>query len=127
VWLARWLSEQTARLNGRVTGKNGSVKELTEEQIKKLETVGIRPHISRNDVLWEQQYEEAKTFYRENGHLSVPKNYPVSTGRNLGTWVLRQRKKRRAGSLPEERIVLLDEIGMVWENAAQHRKRSLQK
>ena len=38
VWLARWLSEQVLRLNGR------SRKRLTVEQIQKLSTVGIYPN-----------------------------------------------------------------------------------
>lgn len=37
VWLARWLSEQVLRLNGR------SRKRLTAEQVQKLSSVGIRP------------------------------------------------------------------------------------
>lgn len=116
VWLARWLNEQIARLNGKATGQKGTVKTLTIQQIKKLESLGIRKNVSRNDILWEQQYKEAKAFYMENGHLSVPKNYIGSNGKNLGTWVLRQRRNHRLGILKEKQIKLLDEIGMVWEN-----------
>ena len=43
VWLRRWLSEQKARLNGRPTGRNKTVKHLTNEQISLLATVGIIP------------------------------------------------------------------------------------
>lgn len=43
VWLRRWLNEQTARLNGRPTGRNKTVKQLTEEQITKLRSVGLEP------------------------------------------------------------------------------------
>lgn len=42
VWLSRWLSEQKARLNGKPTGKNRTVKYLTKEQITMLDSVGIR-------------------------------------------------------------------------------------
>lgn len=115
VWLARWLNEQIARLNGKVVGKNGTAKLLTAEQVKRLESLGIRRNVSRNDILWEQQYEEAKAFYLEYGHLTVPKNYIGSNGKNLGTWVMRQRRNRRLGILKEKQIELLDEIGMVWE------------
>ena len=41
VWLRRWLTEQIARLNGKPTGKNKTVKHLTEEQIRCLRSVGI--------------------------------------------------------------------------------------
>ena len=43
VWLRRWLTEQTARLNERPTGRNKTVKKLTAEQIAKLQSVGIVP------------------------------------------------------------------------------------
>lgn len=41
VWLARWLSEQRSRLNGRPTGRNKTVKKLTEEQEEKLISLGV--------------------------------------------------------------------------------------
>ena len=45
VWLRRWLTEQTARLNERPTGRNKTVKKLTAEQIAKLQSVGIVPDV----------------------------------------------------------------------------------
>lgn len=44
VWLARWLSEQVLRLNGR------SPKKLTPEQIKKLSLVDIYPKRTQDDL-----------------------------------------------------------------------------
>lgn len=41
VWLRRWLTEQIARLNEKPTGRNRTVKRLTEEQITKLQSIGI--------------------------------------------------------------------------------------
>lgn len=46
VWLRRWLSEQTARMNERPTGRNKAVKKLTQEQTLKLQSVGIQPDIA---------------------------------------------------------------------------------
>lgn len=43
VWLRRWLTEQIARLNEKPTGRNKTVKKLTQEQIANLGTVGIMP------------------------------------------------------------------------------------
>ena len=43
VWLRKWLAEQVARLNERPTGRNKTVKKLTQEQIKCLRSVGIVP------------------------------------------------------------------------------------
>ena len=41
VWLAKWLGEQTARLNGKVTSRSRTTKALTPIQIGKLESIGI--------------------------------------------------------------------------------------
>ncbi len=43
IWLRRWLSEQTARLNERPTGRGKQVKQLTNMQIACLAEVGIYP------------------------------------------------------------------------------------
>lgn len=41
VWLAKWLGEQTARLNGKVTSRSKTAKKLTPVQIGMLESIGI--------------------------------------------------------------------------------------
>ena len=45
VWLRRWLSEQVARLNGRPTGRNNTVKRLKKEQIDALKSIGVFPDL----------------------------------------------------------------------------------
>ena len=115
VWIARWLSEQVARMRGKPTGRTKTLKTLSEEQIKKLESVGISAELTRNDILWEEQYEDAKKFYQTNGNLAVPKGYLSSSGKNLGAWIQRQRKYYRENKLTEEQIKKLSIIGMVWE------------
>ena len=114
-WLGRWLSEQVARLNHNPTGRSKTVKKLTDDQISKLKALGIRENNYRNDVAWEQQYEAAKTFYEENGHLLVPKRYIAENGKQVGRWVFIQRKYRKEGKLSDERIERLNTIGMVWD------------
>ena len=115
VWLARWLSEQVARMNGKATGRSKTLKKLTPERIKKLESVGIRANVSRNDIAWEEQYLEAKAFFETNGNLDIPKRYTSESGKNLGVWVQRQRVAYRNGKLSAEQIENLTAIGMVWE------------
>ncbi|MCH5272404.1 MAG: Helicase associated domain protein [Lachnospiraceae bacterium] len=48
VWLARWLSEQSARMNQteKSAGESGAkaAKTLTPVQVKKLESLGLRPY-----------------------------------------------------------------------------------
>ncbi len=111
VWLARWLSEQVARMNGKSKGG----KTLTEDQIKRLNSMGIFPNVSRQDIAWEEQYLEAKAFFDVNGNLNVSKRYTSASGKNLGVWVQRQRTAYKNGKLLAEQIEKLDTIGMVWE------------
>lgn len=50
VWLRRWLTEQKARLNGKPTGRNKTVKILTDTQIALLASVGITPQDRGLDI-----------------------------------------------------------------------------
>lgn len=68
---------------------------------------------------WELMYRQAEAYYRQNGHLNVPRRYKTAEGYSLGNWLLTQRKVRNGeqyGRLSEERIARLDAIGMVWED-----------
>lgn len=68
---------------------------------------------------WRLMYEEAKKYYDKNKNLNVAKRYKTETGLSLGSWIQTQRNVRAgraSGILTEEKIKLLDEIGMVWEN-----------
>ena len=114
VWIARWLSEQIARLNNKPTGQSKKAKKLTDEQIYKLKALGIRENTSRNDLAWEEQYCAAKNFYQDNGHLLIPKTYTSKSGKNVARWIQLQRTNYRQGKLTEKQVRLLDEIGMVW-------------
>ena len=115
VWISRWLSEQIARYNEKSVGATGKIKTLTPEQRAKLESIGVRANQSYSDTAWDNQYEEAKAFYLENGHLKVPKGYLSASGKRLDVWLARQRKAYEKKSLTEERIEKLTLIGMVWE------------
>lgn len=114
VWIGRWLSEQVARMNKKPTGRSKSVKLLTDSQIGKPHALGIRENTSHNDLAWEEQYEAAKAFYAESGHLHIPKAYIRVNGKGVGRWLQTQRRNRRENRLSEAQIRLLDQIGMEW-------------
>lgn len=67
----------------------------------------------RNDN-WNINYELAKQYYMENGDLLVPSNYETNEKAKLGMWISRQRKDYKTGKLSDERIEMLENIGMVW-------------
>lgn len=114
IWLARWLSEQKAKLNGKSVGRSGEKKTLTAEQEKKLMSLGIQKNVLNNDILWQEQYTCAKDFFENNGCLIIPKDYVSGNGKMIGRWLTAQRKYKREGKLSDERIALLDKIGMDW-------------
>lgn len=67
---------------------------------------------------WEEMYGYAQSFYQTYGNLEVPSHYRTEDGYSLGRWIQTQRQVRAGktyGTLTEERIQLLDAIGMVWD------------
>ncbi|MBE6550993.1 MAG: hypothetical protein E7665_02535 [Ruminococcaceae bacterium] len=50
VWIARWLSEQVARLDGKTLGRSKTAKSLKNDQVSKLAALGIHKNSSRNDL-----------------------------------------------------------------------------
>ena len=85
---------------------------LTAEQKRKLESLGIRPNVSRSDIVWMEHYREAENYFRLHGNLKVPPDYIASSGKNLNLWLQRQRRAYRSGTLKEEQRKMLDQIGM---------------
>ena len=77
-----------------------------------------------NDMVEEKTYFNqylmaAKHYYRENGHLFVPKKYEDPTGLKLGKWITTMRDSKQY--LSEQQINALDEVGMVWNNLDQEK------
>lgn len=67
---------------------------------------------------WEVYYMAARQWYQDKGHLRIPKDYVTETGLTLGCWVRTQRRVYAGsvtGSLTEEKVRKLNEIGMVWD------------
>ena len=70
---------------------------------------------------WETYYIAARQWYLEHGSLKIPKSYVTPTGLTLGSWIQTQRRVRSGnvpGSLTEEKVKKLDEIGMIWDVSA---------
>lgn len=112
--LGRWLSNISNQLNS----KGAKNKTLTDEQLKRLETIGYK-HENKKATQWNRKFELAKAYYSEHGNLNIPLSYSVD-GVRLGRWISNVRGKRKhPGSnnmvLDEVRIRQLDEIGMNWK------------
>ena len=63
---------------------------------------------------WENMYDIAKQYYKENGNLLISSKYVTAENKKLGYWIGRQRKEYKANKLSKEKVLLLEKIGMVW-------------
>ncbi len=106
--LGAWIATQRKVRAGKAAGC------LDEERMKRLTAIGMRWQ-SVQEAAWEQNFEEAKRYYAEHGNLAVSKRYATGSGRNLGIWLQRQRAGHKNGQLAKWQVILLSEIGMVWE------------
>lgn len=104
--LGSWLNNQKAISKGTIVGK------LTEDQIQKLDSIGMI--WDSLDYFWEQNFKLAKEYYLTYGNLDIPTNYKSTDGKHLGNWILRQRQLYKSNSLTDEQIKKLDSIGMDW-------------
>ena len=104
--LGSWLNNQKAIRKGTIVGK------LTEDQIQKLDSIGMI--WDSLDYFWEQNFKLAKEYYLTYRNLDIPTNYKSTDGKHLGNWILRQRQLYKSNSLTDEQIKKLDSIGMDW-------------
>ena len=104
--LGSWLNNQKSIRKGTIVGK------LTEDQIQKLDSIGMI--WDSLDYFWEQNFKLAKEYYLTYGNLDIPTNYKSTDGKHLGNWILRQRQLYKSNSLTDEQIKKLDSIGMDW-------------
>lgn len=112
--LGRWLSE----ISHQVCGENQDQLSLSEEQLKRLRSIGFRQE-KKTDRQWNEKYMLARNYYETYGNLNIPLSYSIN-GVRLGRWIANIRSKRKhPGSsgmvLGEERIRQLDSIGMNWK------------
>lgn len=109
--LGCWISNQRAIRRGQISGT------LTDEQIGKLDKIGMRWE-RYSDYSWSRKYNEAKNYYEEYGNLDVPSRYITQEGFHLGEWLSSLRMWKNSGAnaqyLTDNRIKLLEEIGMIW-------------
>ena len=110
--LGRWICTQRRVYAGEKYGVLG------EERIRKLNQIGMVWESSR-DLAWERYYNEARKYYAGHGNLNTSADTVTDSGVRLGAWICQLRTYRKSGIqkayLSQERIRLLDEIGMIWD------------
>ena len=99
--LARWVTKQ----------RHERVKEtLSEDRIRRLDELGFVWDLE--DARWEEMFAVLVKFREVHGDCNVPAKWPENP--QLGGWLSRQRAMRMKGTLSEDRIRRLDELGFVW-------------
>lgn len=106
--LGSWLYRQ------RVSFQQGR---LSKERVVLLESIGVFLGSWEEDG-WNYKYSYAKQYYKKNKTLSVPTGYVIG-GFNLYSWLHFQKQKKVSNELSEERIKLLEDIGMKWSKSYQ--------
>ncbi len=110
--LGAWLSVQRRVRAGKINGI------LTDEQIEKLDSLGMRWD-SVYDTAWKKYFEAAKKYSELNHDLAPPASFVTEDGIRLGAWLAQLRTYRKVGMnssyLTPERISELDKLGMVWD------------
>lgn len=109
--LGNWIFTQRKIYRGETYGTLG------KDRIEKLEAIGM-VWDSVRDISWKRYYDLAKAYYAEHGNLNIPKDYKKIAGYDLFSWINRMRTYRKSSIqhsyLTEERIAMLDQIGMIW-------------
>lgn len=62
---------------------------------------------------WLYNFELARKFYQKFGHLNMRIDTTID-GVKIGTWLSAQKTAYRKGCLSKEKILKLEDIGIIW-------------
>lgn len=105
--LFSWISNQRSKKNSPA-----QYRYLTDEQIKRLESIGMIWNVTSNT--WETTYQLAFDYYHKNGDLNVDRKAKATLGTDLFSWLSLQRDKYWDRELSNEQIEKLNAIGFDW-------------
>jgi superfamily II DNA or RNA helicase len=107
--LGAWVSYQ------RRLRKNGTI---ADSHIHLLDDLGFRWNIHDRGT-WEDRLAEVAAFRARYGHCNIPLNFLENP--KLGRFVNQTRSQRTRGTLSQDRIARLDEIGFNWSQDAEQK------
>jgi len=120
-WIWRMRKERK-----KISRDKKSAENLTEEQIRRLDEIGMVWDTSY-DSKWEKSYQAARKYAAAHGNLLVPARYVTEDGFRLGNWISSQRQQFLKNKLSEQRIAKLDALGMAWQAPAWENRYQLAK
>lgn len=102
-----WIAAQKAAI------RNGM---MNEDKQQMLASIGVvYGQFKRNDD-WQENYNFVKAYYKKHKRLPTGVNsQQMSTGSQSGYWIGLQRKKLKDNTLSAEKVSLLKEIGIEYE------------
>lgn len=83
---------------------------LEKERIEKLEDIGFI--WERHNTAWNEKFDKLVEFKKRYGHCDVPPGWPGHP--KLAEWTYQQRKHKKNGKMPNERIKRMEKIGFKW-------------
>ncbi|SMQ86975.1 Superfamily II DNA or RNA helicase [Bacillus sp. OV166] len=107
--LASWISNQ------RTYYKTGTLSQERVERLNELGFVWGRGDLKKINLeeQWEEKYQELLAFKEKHGHCSVPQGFKENP--SLASWISNQRTYYKTGTLSQERVERLNELGFIWE------------
>lgn len=127
-WIIRIRVAYNYRENPDVL-KRFSIRPLSEEEIDRILSIGMIFNVA--DYQWLEMYKLAKNYSEHYGNLKVPNNFRTFDGITydeegfpLSTWLKKQRSlyvntnnmNNLNRTISKERIEMLEQIGMVFDN-----------
>jgi Helicase associated domain len=83
---------------------------LSEDRVQRLGTIGFIWCLQGN--AWNEMYRRLVRYKAFHGDCNVPSEWVEDP--QLGSWVVKQRHRRKKGLLKEDRVRKLDTVGMKW-------------
>lgn len=105
--LAMWVQSQRQRK-----------KQLSKEQIKKLNDVGFIWNTNKHNT--QDMFNALKLYKKQHGHCNVPQKYSKNLA--LGSWVCSRRILHKKGTLQPTQTLKLNELGFVWNTKIKGNK-----
>jgi len=105
--LGMWLNTQ------RHNKKNG---DLDTDRIEQLESAGIVWDVLGRQ--WEGMHALLCAYQKRTGNCNVPLAHRED-GKNLGSWLTKQRRDKKTGALGAKKEDALEALGVVWNPTAQ--------
>lgn len=96
---------------------------LPADKVELLRAIGIVGNIMEQN--WMRDYECIKAYVEEHHQLPVHKNsFELPDGGQSAQWIANRRTQMRNGTMPEERVKMLADIGIVYGSLAENWKES---